>query len=150
VPQYGTFSFYKKNKVNDVSLMCAAILMAVIAGIVFGYVWGKLNGRIEAEEEIDGELTELEQAVLENNQHIETMISATTPHLENSQRYQLVRYYLENDHGGLAINAFYGPGAITTALELDRMLDLDLDERNARLEIEALDELARDLNNKKK
>jgi hypothetical protein len=47
----------------------------------------------------------------------------------DAQRYSLVRYYIENDHGELAIEAFFGPQAILRANALDALLDEELDRR---------------------
>ena len=46
----------------------------------------------------------------------------------DAQRYRRIRYYLENDNGELTIEAYYGPHVISTAQELDNMIDEDLDK----------------------
>lgn len=130
---------------NHPFFIFSLILAAVLISIWFGYIWGKDIGRDELEGEMLEELAAFEEAMLASEQQMKELHSAMVPHLENSQRYQLVRYYLENDHGGLAINAFYGPGAITTAMELDATIDTELDERNAQIELAAIEQLAKDL-----
>jgi hypothetical protein len=60
---------------------------------------------------------------------VSKLASESELHKENAQRYDLVRYYMENDHGTIAVEAFYGPQAIRSAAELDLILDEELDRR---------------------
>jgi hypothetical protein len=132
----------------DFYLIASIIIALTILGMIFGYVVGRQVGYDYAQDEIEPELDKLADAVTERNKADLALRNAMQPHLENSQRYQLIRYYLEHDNGDIAFDAFYGAGAIRTAIELDQMLDTDLDERNVRLDLESFDQLQNQLNKK--
>lgn len=127
-------------------LWCGITTLTVFA---LAYLLGKYNGRNEGLDDgrkiAECSLAELNDAMQDLCVKAEAMNSQMTPIIEDSQRYQLVRYYLENDHGGIAINAFYGPQAITSALELDAVLDQELDERGSSVSISGLAELTKRL-----
>lgn len=123
-------------------------LIGLVVGAMLGYYKG-YGDAIESSNADDAIMFQsLELMIQSIVKDTQTLQAQMIPHLENSQRYQLVRYYLENDHGGLAVNVFYGPGGITTALELDALLDTELDERGASLTLEGANSLNTQLNNK--
>jgi hypothetical protein len=64
-----------------------------------------------------------------DNSFIKQLSAESEINRADAERYRLVRYFIEHDHGELAIEAFYGPQAILTAGSLDLLLDEELDKR---------------------
>jgi predicted transcriptional regulator len=114
-------------------------LIWVLVGAVFVFAFGFLFGCKLFKSEIDAiaderddleQLVKVQQQTLNSDSKLIKRLSAEAEINRNdAQRYALVRYYIENDHGGLAIEAFFGPQAIVRSNALDAILDEELDRR---------------------
>lgn len=120
------FAFDNNNNMIFVSCFMSSIVTVLIMLLATSSVRQKLTQeRDEFYESWQQELT-LRKAA---NVVVSQLASESELYRENAQRYELVRYFTDNDHGTIAIEAFYGPQAIRSASELDIILDEELDRR---------------------
>jgi hypothetical protein len=111
--------------------MVSALLISSAGIIVLGLM---VQSLIKSSAALKNDLTNTQQmldmALLNrkgDSAFIKRLAAESEQNRYDAERYRLVRYYIEHDHGTLAIEAFYGPQAILTASALDSLLDEELD-----------------------
>jgi len=113
--------------------VCFIIGLAVVFGLGFGINWllmqHEMNSLVQERDSLEQLITVDQMTRHSDAKLIKRLAAESEINRSDAQRYALVRYYIENDHGELAIEAFFGPQAILRANALDAILDEELDRR---------------------
>jgi hypothetical protein len=113
--------------------ICFIIGLAVVFGLGFGINWllmqHEMNSLVLERDSLEQLITVDQMTRHSDAKLIKRLASEAEINRSDAQRYALVRYYIENDHGELAVEAFFGPQAILRANALDAILDEELDRR---------------------
>jgi ABC-type sulfate transport system substrate-binding protein len=111
--------------------MFAFVFGFIVGGLLVAYNNTKAltaaSEKLEEFEQVKADWLNEQRLRREANVFVGQLAAEAETSREDAQRYNRIRYYVENDHGELAIEAFYGPHVVKTADELDRLLDEDLD-----------------------
>jgi hypothetical protein len=111
--------------------MISALLVSAAGIIVLGLmVHSLVNSSAALKTDLTNTQQMLDMALLNRKADaafIKRLAAESEQNRYDAERYRLVRYYIEHDHGELAIEAFYGPQSILSASALDSLLDEELD-----------------------